>query len=832
MTRTIRSTKFHNYVWHARIADVVAELLDEMTDEPFSYDFRAQDGRGIALDQGHVEHWRSNAPKVGKPPQRKPRSPVFNDRVAYDGPVQPHAIHDAVQENDIAKVKTLLPQDRKAVGLRDKHGRTALNLAVEEADLAMVKLLLQHGADWSALDNFGNTPLSRAVAGRYMDVVDEFVSKGAKLDFDSLLQLNRTVELAAMLRKQPWLAKPPRTALHTAAGRGNLEAARLLLNHGADPNHEREFLTTVGKPYTGLSEAVQTEHFETANLLLQHGARVRVAIFEGKIPTNLLHYAVTHCDARFVKCLIDHGADIHDFSPDWLSKLTPLQMAAGAGRIDNVTLLLNCGADVNAKAPNGVTALLVAVAAQQSAIGSLLLDHKARLDVFTAAGIGRREELAELLKTDPALAKTKDPQLGRTALHWAVQRGDVESVRLLLDHKANVEAVAPYSGFGYAQQRMSEGDRPMHVAARAGHATVVDLLIRQGASVHSITTEGETPLLVAASEGHAAVVKRLLAAGADPNKATKSGYSPLHAAIKHSQVLQLLLDAGADVNRDDQENGSLLRQVAKRRDRKTADMLVARGAKVDLYSACVFGWTDRMIALLNADPTLLNAPLERHSTLRAIELASETGSFAAVKWLVGKGAALRPVDVNEFGYQSPLHLAAAHGHAEVVDLLLAKGLEVELVSSTGQTPLHAAAERAEPIGVELLLKRKSNIHARDKQRRTPLHLVAYEWNWREPPIDRQAVDRNARETVRLLVAAGADVHAVDKDGNTPLHTAASIGQTAVVEGLLDDGAAVNALNRRHESPTAFANDRSRRDPFDRGDIPGAIDLLRRRGGKP
>lgn len=57
LTRSIKSTRDRRYTWHVRVADVVADLLDELAAKPFSYDFRAAEGRGKSLDRNHVLHW-------------------------------------------------------------------------------------------------------------------------------------------------------------------------------------------------------------------------------------------------------------------------------------------------------------------------------------------------------------------------------------------------------------------------------------------------------------------------------------------------------------------------------------------------------------------------------------------------------------------------------------------------------------------------------------------------------------------------------------------------------------------------------------------------------
>lgn len=61
LTRTIQSSWSGHYIWHVRVADVVAILLNGLVSEEFSYDFLAKEGRGKSLDRAHVLFWWSQA---------------------------------------------------------------------------------------------------------------------------------------------------------------------------------------------------------------------------------------------------------------------------------------------------------------------------------------------------------------------------------------------------------------------------------------------------------------------------------------------------------------------------------------------------------------------------------------------------------------------------------------------------------------------------------------------------------------------------------------------------------------------------------------------------
>src|SRR5262249_30339743 len=97
-------------------------------------------------------------------------------------------------------------------------------------------------------------------------------------------------------------------------------------------------------------------------------------------------------------------------------------------------------------------------------------------------------------------ADVNAPQVdGSTALHWAVERDDVEMADVLLEAGARVAA------------RTREGVTPLQLAATNGSATMLSRLIRSGADPNApLTPAGDTPLMLAARTGKADAIRALL----------------------------------------------------------------------------------------------------------------------------------------------------------------------------------------------------------------------------------------------------------------------------------------------------------------------------------
>jgi ankyrin repeat protein len=134
-------------------------------------------------------------------------------------------------------------------------------------------------------------------------------------------------------------------------------------------------------------------------------------------------------------------------------------------------------------------------------------------DIFDASAAGNTAQVRKVLEENPDQARAYTPD-GFTALHFvAFFGGDPESAMLLLDHGAEVNAVA----------RNPMCVTPLHSAAAGRHIAVVRVLIARGADVNVTQEGGFTALHAAAQNGDTVLADALLAHGADPHRATDDG---------------------------------------------------------------------------------------------------------------------------------------------------------------------------------------------------------------------------------------------------------------------------------------------------------------------
>lgn len=294
--------------------------------------------------------------------------------------------YQAIRNNDLAAVRALL---RKSdVNTRDPRGATPLMYAAAVGSLEAMKLLAEAGADINARNAFDATALMWCAGD--LAKVRFLLSKGADVTAHS--KLGRTpLVIAAMydgaseiirllMEKGADVSardKEGVTALESAATVNDVESARLLLAKGADPN------TKDSAGFTPLLAAASNgdRSTEMVKLLLQHGAAVNVACAESLE-------------------LVKNG-------PLRLGSLTPLMVAVPHGNYATVELLVNAGADINAKDARGMTALTFAVSS----------DHPDPRIVRLLLAKG----------ADPSL-KSKD---GETALDWAMKYQNPEILAAL-----------------------------------------------------------------------------------------------------------------------------------------------------------------------------------------------------------------------------------------------------------------------------------------------------------------------------------------------------------------------------------------------------------------
>ena len=411
------------------------------------------------------------------------------------------------------------------------HGRYPILLGpCETLDPVTLKFLLERGADPDAQGDDYGYALDMAV-GTYgrspaqHECVELLVQAGARgktrglpslsihrgrldllardLDRDPELVHRRFPEMEYGSTAHRRLDLRGATLLHAAAEYGETEAARLLLDQGADVNAAASVDAASVGGQTPLFHAV-TQYggygLAVAALLIDRGAdlawRCRVpGLYDD--PQRATHvvtplgYAARFPTGRgrnpAVDLLLRHGAPAGD-----------VYAAATTGRLEELKTLLAAGADPEEKGPEGDPALRAALRAGESEAARVLADAGAALDLLAACQIGAVDRVSALLAADPSSLEKPHGEREWTAAFYAAAANRPDVLAVLDRHHASWTA------------RDAPARRtPLHVAAELGHLEAVQWLLGRGVRPDLRQWTGKTPLEVARAAGRTAVVRWL-----------------------------------------------------------------------------------------------------------------------------------------------------------------------------------------------------------------------------------------------------------------------------------------------------------------------------------
>lgn len=477
-----------------------------------------------------------------------------------------------------------------------------------------------------------------------------------------------------------------------------------------------------------------------------------------------------------------------------------LLAAAREGDIGRVARWLRLGARVNAVGRDGSSPVTAAALEGHLWVVNKLLDAGA----------------------DLALAASR----GRTALLSAALGGHVRVVQKLLDAGAGVNA------------RDLQGDTALILSAANGHAGVVRLLLQKGADPDVVNARGETALAVAQANGHASVAQALgevtespqqffravaygnadgVRRGVDRYLHTRGSRScsPVLVAAQHGQfeVLKLLVFRGANVGDRDESGWTALHFAAQSGNAGAVAFLLAQRANASAMDehgvlpvavAAMYGHVDivRELCTHSGGQELIAnvGRLDKRTVLHHAAASASPGASATLEYLLANVSSTVDIDAGDANGWTALHLATQSGSALLVDLLLTRGANMNLLTAFDcsgppdpplrvprtDTALHLAVQHAHLGIVRLLLGHNGvdpDIVNHDNQ--TPLL---------------QAVLSGQNEIAIALIDGGANPDAGDDDGRTPLLVASRAGSHELVKALLQHGARVDVMSKFGETP--------------------------------
>uniref|UniRef100_A0A8C2BNP4 Transient receptor potential cation channel, subfamily A, member 1b n=1 Tax=Cyprinus carpio TaxID=7962 RepID=A0A8C2BNP4_CYPCA len=502
------------------------------------------------------------------------------------------------------------------LNVQDEQGRTPLHWAVEQNQQQSCVLLLELGADPNILNNAMMGPLHLAVTKRYNHLVEvlfqscdktdanlegdlgntpvmmacctnncqaiQFLFKhgakmciqnklghyaihtvafaGAKEAMEMVLEIGEELGISTSVHIN-YLDKTKSTPLHLSVRGGNIEVIKLCIIKGARVDQQQ------CDKSTALHFACTQGALEAVKIMLSSYNKVEdiINIRDGANQTPLHRSSLIHCYLDLI-CL-GKGAEIDCTDCKGLS---PLLLASKCCAWKTVAFLLSVGADFRIKdeagrnflhfvvlQPKGLKNLPETVL-QCNAVKEMLSDEDVEgcTPLHYACKLGIHDSVKNMLGLNIFVGQKSREK--KSALHFAAEYGRINTCKRLLETLTDSKMLNDWD---------EKGLTPLHLASRAGHTQVVELLLRSGALFQS-DYKGWSCLHHAVAEGYTQTIKILLAANVKLlDETNEDGNTALHIAaqVGHVGAVLLLLERGAEITLNNADNSFLHEAVRNER---------------------------------------------------------------------------------------------------------------------------------------------------------------------------------------------------------------------------------------------------------------------------
>ncbi|PLB55742.1 ankyrin [Aspergillus steynii IBT 23096] len=489
------------------------------------------------------------------------------------------------------------------------------------------------------------------------------------------------------------------------------------------------------------------------------------ASWAGKNGSSALHLATHFGLNKLVTEILAKDVDpnIKD-----MNGTAPLALAAKKGSVNAAATLIRAGASINAAARHDQEEMVKLLVEQDGINRTPLMIAS----TYGYTGIIRLLLLAPQLEINQeSLSSEIDAvQLllnhsGTTALIYAAQRGDRKIAEALLDKGADMEVSQKESG-GTALHQM---------------------LLGRGANVHHQDNFGRSPLHSAACNGRTELVRILLEfdKSLDVNLQDNNGKTTLHdVALYH----------GADPTIRDNYGRTPMR-IARE---------MNEAAIMELLRATQEGSENKQ------SESFSPLPLRRTNTELCIDKPLSLWALAKADLIEELRTHLSNGPSDEINLTDPdlgqtaLHYATANNNAEMVELLVTHGADLNIGNAWERKPLHLAALHDSTGPAEILLKAGAQVDAKDQWGHTPLTIASTKLlpiatllisNGADLSDGRLnlnkllglAVENGNQTAVRRLVTAGAELWRKSSLGYTPFMVAKMHNHTEIANLILELG---------------------------------------------
>lgn len=406
----------------------------------------------------------------------------------------------------------------KSPSQRDGFGRSALHYAASCGEVEILKYLLS--TDKLKIDDRdkdGETPLFTALQMQKKPIARLLVSRGADVNAKD---------------KKGW------TPLHEAARGSSVSLVELLISHGALECFNKAGMTPYMLAKEEENEKIAQVIFDQLN---KPRSDIQVRKFQSPLHLAVLSFNIVEVQKHLVPSLLE-ACDIEE--------KTPLHYAIFYGFEQAAKLLLEKGANLEARDKNQETSLWITLRQETPSLRKLLLRNRADTSAINLAGQtpltfcieeGNMAGALDLLEAGADVNLQSSHH--KTSLHSAVRKDYKHLASLLLKHGAKVD------------ETNILGLTPLHMALQLEHNQLALMLMEQGANLEACDSHNSTPLHYAAANGDSKILKSLISLlnvkNDSLNPLNFHENTPLHIYCMNWEGgdisgLKMLCDCGAD----------------------------------------------------------------------------------------------------------------------------------------------------------------------------------------------------------------------------------------------------------------------------------------------
>ena len=657
-------------------------------------------------------------------------------------------LHVACFKGDIESVKSLIEKDANVNEKNETNGNTPLHVACFQDDIESIKLLIENGADVTAKNN-ANENIFHMLC---------MTQDTAALSY--LLTLSECTDL---MEQKNFSGNRP---LYVACAHDNVEAAKLLIKNGANVKAQGENRRNI------LQTPCLLGHITTVCYLLSLPEKANFVKHKSVFRYTVLHFACSGGHAEIAELLLKNGADIEAKTK---YDLTPLNIACDSNHADVVRFLIKNNANIET------------------------LDKDCR-NIFHIACEKGNTDIIRYLLTLPesfALMQQNAYYIG-TPLAIACNGNHLDIVNLFVGKDANIEAPRKRSkipnmttfmqlmpaciqekktGHRFPlnerkilmEQRNKGGFTPLQIACYNGHLDIIKLLVENGADVKTQNDTDKNILFSTCMQKNIEITTYLLtlpqASSLMKHKDTFS-FTPLCIACfkGHLEIVELLLDKGADFS--------------------------VLGRLGNIFHISIEGYKHDNNEHLNVIRHLLSIPQAAYLIegidsyrLTPLALACNKGHPEIVELFIEHGANITAVSK---GGKNIFHRTSQTEHSDVMHYLLTgstpalvkqRSFLMEQKETKGLTPLGLACAENHPEMIELLIKYGANVTAMNKKHKNIFHTLS---------------KNGCSDSIQQLLAS-SDLAIVEQKsallaqktpkGLTPLDIARNRGHAEIIEKL-------------------------------------------------